>query len=210
MTAPSYGSTDEVRFSRPGEIPTKDGQQVSRDGSLLVTDEVFNAASHFVAFMFSLLGGAALVVEASVQEAPLKIIGFAIYAATLSVMFGASALHHGLGGSRALERSLRIADYCATYFLPKWISLTIFMSMGWMGLFLALLIRRSVGIGGILLLAAGGVAYTGGGYVYQAEDDRMVLIAGRLGHHEIWHCAVIAGAVLHYAFMWFFVLPWKG
>lgn len=79
--------------------------------------------------------------------------------------------------------------------------------MGWMGVFLALLIRREVGLGGISLLAAGGVAFTVGGYVHHAEDARMVLIAGRLGPHELWHCAVIVGAALHYAFMWFYVLP---
>jgi hypothetical protein len=62
----AYGAAG-VRIARPGEIPHGGAAKLSRDGSVHVTDEVFNTASHFIAFMLSLLGGAELIVKASEQ-----------------------------------------------------------------------------------------------------------------------------------------------
>jgi len=42
-------------------------------------------------------------------------VGFSIYGFTLVSLFVCSTLHHGLEGSPAMERGLRIADYCAIY-----------------------------------------------------------------------------------------------
>ena len=39
----------------------------SRDGSIHATDEVFNAASHLVALILSVLGSAILIVDASAK-----------------------------------------------------------------------------------------------------------------------------------------------
>lgn len=52
---------------------------------------------------------------ARAQSQPWKIVGFSIYAATLVNLFVCSTLHHGLEGPPAMERGLRIADYCAIY-----------------------------------------------------------------------------------------------
>jgi hemolysin III len=41
--------------------------------------------------------------------------------------------------------------------------------------------------------------------VYQSEEPNPV--PGRFGFHEIWHVAVIVGALLHYLFMVFYVMP---
>ncbi len=45
-----------------------------------------------------------------------------------------------------------------------------------------------------------------GGWIYQSEVPNP--LPGRFGFHEIWHLAVMAGALLHYLFMWFYVLPY--
>ena len=112
--------------------------------------------------------------------------------------------------------------------LPKWVPFTMFITMGWMGALLAIAILPFVGVGGIALVALGGVAYSvrgaggrgarmplgrshshtfpqAGGYVYQAETPNP--IPGRFGFHEIWHLAVMVGALCHYIFMWVYVLP---
>ena len=49
------------------------------------------------------------------QSQPWKIVGFSIYGFTLVSLFVCSTLHHGLEGPPAMERGLRIADYCAIY-----------------------------------------------------------------------------------------------
>ena len=49
------------------------------------------------------------------QSQPWKIVGFSIYGFTLVNLFICSTLHHGLEGPPAMERALRIADYCAIY-----------------------------------------------------------------------------------------------
>jgi hemolysin III len=54
-------------------------------------------------------------VTAPPQGQPWKIVGFSIYGATLVSLFMCSTLHHGLEGPPAMERGLRIADYCAIY-----------------------------------------------------------------------------------------------
>ena len=103
----------------------------------------------------------------------------------------------------------------------RWLPLTMFMTMGWMGALLAVAIFPFVGFGGIALLLAGGIAYSvrpralqpclvsqtltplrahqGGGWIYQSETPNPV--PGRFGFHEIWHVAVIVGALFHFGFM---------
>ena len=54
-------------------------------------------------------------------------------------------------------------------------------------------------------LAAGGVAYTGGGIIYTVEWPNP--LPGKFGFHEIWHIFVMVAAALHYALMFYIVLP---
>lgn len=99
--------------------------------------QVFNTASHFMALMLSILGSAVLLVQASLevrarycpaqisnreltfrvvpQGQPWKIISFAIYGSCLIALFACSTLHHGLEGHQAMEKGLRIADFCAIF-----------------------------------------------------------------------------------------------
>jgi predicted membrane channel-forming protein YqfA (hemolysin III family) len=154
--------------------------------------------------------------------------------------------------------------------LPKWVPFTMFITMGWMGALLAVAIYPMVGVGGIALVAIGGVAYSvraslrcgrgcaadacmscvccltcvwpchvPGGWVGVSSGgaepaagtlrlprgargrrspraDARALCAkcsppaadGVCTHAQIWHVAVIVGALFHYLFMWFYVLPW--
>jgi hemolysin III len=65
--------------------------------------------------MLSLLGTTLLVVEASDQRNPWKIVSFSVYGASLVFLFAMSALHHGIEGSPRLEKFLRMMDYLAIY-----------------------------------------------------------------------------------------------
>lgn len=91
--------------------------------------------------------------------------------------------------------------------IPKWMSMTMYITIGWFGGILSFWLVPAIGMDGFGLFIMGGVAYTVGGYVYSAEKPN--LIPGKFGFHEIWHIAVVLGAGLHYGVMYFYVLPWE-
>jgi hemolysin III len=89
--------------------------------------------------------------------------------------------------------------------LPRWVSNTFYIGIGWVG---AILILRSIpiiGWDGFALILAGGIVYTVGAMIFYFERPNPV--PGKFGFHEIWHLFVLTGAVLHYLFMYYIVLP---
>jgi len=69
-------------------------------------------------------------------------------------------------------------------------SVAIYLGMGWLGVFMLGEILRTVGPGGLTLMAAGGASYTLGTVFFGAK---------RLPYnHAVWHLLVIAGSVFHY------------
>jgi len=86
---------------------------------------------------------------------------------------------------------------------PVWLSTATYLGMGYMVLLAAAPLARSVSVGGMTWLVAGGVAYTIGAIIFARE--RPDPFPGRFGHHEIWHLMVLAGSGCHFAFMLFHV-----
>lgn len=80
--------------------------------------------------------------------------------------------------------------------LPKWITNTVYVSMGWIGTVLIVLIRHRIGLSSLLLIVAGGVFYSAGSVIFCREKPNPV--PGKFGFHEIWHLFVIAGAFSHW------------
>ncbi len=89
----------------------------SRDGSIHVTDERFNAISHLVGACFALVGAGLLIAQASAQGDPWKVVGVGVYGASVLLLFVSSALHHGIDGSPRLNEVLRTLDYDSVFFL---------------------------------------------------------------------------------------------
>ena len=81
----------------------------------------------------------------------------------------------------------------------KWLSLSLYLGMGWMALIMIKPMIDSVEPGGLWLLLAGGLAYTFGVIFYVWKSLRF--------HHAIWHLFVLAGSVLHFFSVFYFVLP---
>lgn len=81
----------------------------------------------------------------------------------------------------------------------KWLSLSLYLGMGWMALIMIKPMIDSVEPGGLWLLLAGGLAYTFGVIFYVWKSLRF--------HHAIWHVFVLAGSVLHFFSVFYFVLP---
>mmetsp|Transcript_124361 Transcript_124361/g.243878 ORF Transcript_124361/g.243878 Transcript_124361/m.243878 type:complete len:294 (+) Transcript_124361:97-978(+) len=104
---------DPTHFTQPGA----NQRPYSHDHSPHVTDEVFNAASHLMGGMLSLLGSAALIASASAAANPWAIVAFSLYGFSLNFLFWGSFCHHAIRGSDRLMKTLRLLDYVAIYFL---------------------------------------------------------------------------------------------
>jgi len=74
-----------------------------------------------------------------------------------------------------------------------------YVGMGWVAAVAIQPLRESVPTGGLLLLLAGGLAYTGGVPFYVARKLPY--------HHAIWHVFVLAGSVLHFFAILLYVIP---
>jgi channel protein (hemolysin III family) len=84
--------------------------------------------------------------------------------------------------------------------LPEWVGLTFYLSLGWGVALTAIPIFRRRGLAYLAPLFCGGLVYSIGAFM-----DYMrwfVVIPGVVHAHEIWHVAVLAGALLHWRFVW--------
>lgn len=89
--------------------------------------------------------------------------------------------------------------------LPKWLTTTLYVSMGWFAVIIFYPVYLALGTGALFWLGLGGIFYTGGSALYLCEWPN--LIPQRFGFHEIWHLCVLAGAASHFYVMYTFLLP---
>ena len=92
----------------------------------------------------------------------------------------------------------------AMSWLPKWVTTTIYVGMGWVGGLLLVPVYKLCGIMAVVLILLGGVFYTVGSLIFFMEKPNP--IEGKFGFHEIWHIFVILGALSHYLVMLIYVL----
>ncbi|MGC3964430.1 MAG: hemolysin III family protein [Rhodocyclaceae bacterium] len=79
----------------------------------------------------------------------------------------------------------------------KWLSVSIYLAMGWLIVIAAAPMSAKVPLNGLLWLAGGGLAYTVG-TVFYALSSRLRFF------HFIWHLFVLAGATCHFfAVLWY-------
>ncbi|MBN2848844.1 MAG: hemolysin III family protein [Coriobacteriia bacterium] len=82
---------------------------------------------------------------------------------------------------------------------PKWLSAVVYLAMGWLALAMVRPLLQSLEPGGVWLLVAGGLAYTLGTVFYVLKRVRYM--------HAVWHLWVLAGTVLHFLAVMFYVFP---
>jgi hemolysin III len=88
---------------------------------------------------------------------------------------------------------------------PKWLSASLGIMLGWVGVAAFPQLLEKIGTGPSLLLLAGGVCYTLGALVYaRRKPDPFPAV---FGYHEVFHVLVIAAVAFQYAVIAFFVLP---
>ncbi|MFZ5496775.1 MAG: PAQR family membrane homeostasis protein TrhA [Verrucomicrobiota bacterium] len=79
------------------------------------------------------------------------------------------------------------------------VSTLIYIAMGWLVMIAIKPLMAALPAGGLKLLVAGGLCYTGGVVFYLWK---------RLPyHHAIWHLFVLAGSICHWAAVFFHVVP---
>lgn len=80
----------------------------------------------------------------------------------------------------------------------RWVSLVIYILMGWVALVAFVPLLTALSWSGLAWLVAGGLAYTIG-IIFFVYDDKFV------HWHGIWHLFVLAGSGLHYCAILFYV-----
>ena len=85
---------------------------------------------------------------------------------------------------------------------PEWLSLALYLAMGWFGLASGWLIWRQYGAAALRLPLAGGIAYTVGAVFEFAKYP--VVIRGVVGGHELFHIAVLVGVALFWRYIFSF------
>jgi len=87
---------------------------------------------------------------------------------------------------------------------PRWVVAGVYVALGWVAVAAFPQLADALGIGGVALVAAGGLLYTVGAVVYARQ--RPDPVPDVFGYHEVFHALVIAAAALHFAVVAFWVL----
>jgi len=108
--------------------------------------------------------------------------------------FTLGLLRGGWGWSLfGIEWGLAIIGVMMTMFIHPpigWLSLLLYLSMGWLILIALRPLRAHLAPRGLMLLVAGGVAYTIG-VIFYVHDDLPY-------YHAVWHTFVLTGSICHY------------
>ena len=87
---------------------------------------------------------------------------------------------------------------------PKWFSALVGLALGWVGVIVLPRFAHHEGIAPVILLAAGGLAYTAGAVVYAIRrPDPSPRI---FGYHEVFHALTIVALACQYVAIAFFVV----
>jgi hemolysin III len=83
-------------------------------------------------------------------------------------------------------------------FRPRWLGALLYLCMGWIIIFRVQALLELMDPTGVILLTAGGLAYSLGIIFYVLKKVRYM--------HSIWHLWVLAGSILHFLCVLLFVL----
>ena len=88
---------------------------------------------------------------------------------------------------------------------PRWLSVTLYLGMGWVAVIAAPALLLAVPTGGMSWVLGGGLLYTAGALIYALK--RPNLMPGVFGFHELWHLFVVAGSACHFWAVLHYVAP---
>ena len=197
---------------------------------------------HAVGFGVSCVVGTLFVAETPAAHR----LAATVFAASVSVMLGTSALYHRVSWNPNHRLWMRRADHAALFLLiagtytpvglivlhgawrtsvlaiawvgaavatltkmcwvraPKWLSAAIGIALGWIAIVTLPQLAHNEGLTPLVLLTAGGVAYTAGGIVYawrRPNPSPRVF-----GYHEVFHALTIVGLGCQYVAIAVFIV----
>ena len=79
---------------------------------------------------------------------------------------------------------------------PRWVSVALYLGMGWVAVIAIPALFRAVPLGGMVWVLTGGLVYSAGALIYGLK--RPNLVPGVFGFHELWHLFVMAGSACHF------------
>ncbi len=79
---------------------------------------------------------------------------------------------------------------------PRWLSVALYLGMGWVALVAAPALFRAVPAGGMAWVLAGALVYSAGALIYGFKRPNPV--PGVFGFHELWHLFVMVGSACHF------------
>ncbi len=91
---------------------------------------------------------------------------------------------------------------------PLWVSTTLYVALGWIGLLAAPALFRALPTDGIVWLLTGGALYTIGALVFVCERPNPR--PDVFGAHALWHCFVLAGSFCCFWLVVHYVVPLSG
>jgi hemolysin III len=198
---------------------------------------------HQWAFTVALVVGALLI---AYSEGGRRRVAASIFAGSVAVMLGASALYHRVTWSPRVRPWMRRIDHAGIYLLiagtytpvgllslhgttqhvtlaivwagaavaillkfvwvqaPKWLAAVTGIALGWAGVAALPEVFKKNGLAPVILLAAGGVAYTAGAIVYALK--RPDPVPRVFGYHELFHALTIVAVACQYVAIAFFVV----
>ncbi|MBE7163370.1 MAG: hemolysin III family protein [Williamsia herbipolensis] len=86
---------------------------------------------------------------------------------------------------------------------PRWVGVPLYILLGWTIVFVAPTLVDHVGVTVLVLLAVGGVLYSGGAILYATRWPNPWPTT--FGHHEFFHAATVVAALVHYVAIWLVV-----
>ncbi len=87
---------------------------------------------------------------------------------------------------------------------PRWVGVPLYLLLGWAVVPVGGELYRSVGLPAVLLLVAGGLAYSIGAVLYATKWPNPWPTT--FGHHEFFHAATVLAALCHYMAIWLVLL----
>lgn len=89
--------------------------------------------------------------------------------------------------------------------LPRYVSTAFYVTLGWIAVVPFVKLISSLPVGAMVLMVAGGVAYTIGAIIYATK--KLNFFPNRFGFHEIFHLFVSAGSIVHFVMIALYLLP---
>jgi hemolysin III len=198
---------------------------------------------HQGAFVVALVVGVVFIADANAGRPR---VAAAIFAASVVVMLGASALYHRVTWSPRVRPWMRRIDHAGIYLLiagtytpvgllslhgtlqrvtlaiiwagaavaialkfawvkaPKWLAAVTGIALGWAGVAALPQVADTTGLTAVILLAAGGIAYTAGAVVYALK--RPDPVPHVFGYHELFHALTLVAVACQYVAIAFYVV----